>query len=534
MSDSQKKQTFLHGAALLAIAAAIVKIIGAFYKIPLKMVIDDQGYGYFNTAYEAYSVLLMISTVGLPVAMSRMISQASALGNYNQVRRIYKTAQAIFLTLGVFSCAVMMLFSHQLANLLRQPNAWVAMLCLGPSAIFMALTSTFRGFFQGQGNMKPTSVSQVLEALFKLLIGLGLAYLVMKLTNSLAYAAGAAILGVTASCLVSTLFLNSKFRPSYRTLPQTDDTALTFGATAKALLAIAIPITIGSAGMQAITLAEQRVYMGQLMGSLGMSQADADVTKGIYSFTLTLYNMPVAFIMPITISVLPAITNFLTLNDHAGVRDTEESAARVASLISLPCAVGLLLMAGPITSLLGGYTGEKLEVSTKLMSVLAICVFLYAMVQYTTVVLQAHGKPHLPVINMLSCAVVRLGIVYFLSGNPNIGIIGVPVGAALCYGSIAILNLICIRFVVAQKPRLVRNLLRSAPPALIMGVVVFGCNWLLGKFLGEDASRIILCGVPIAVGVVVYFVCAVLCKSITAADCKLLPKGDKIAKLLKL
>ena len=191
-------------------------------------------------------------------------------------------------------------------------------------------------------------------------------------------------------------------------------------------------------------------------------------------------------------------------------------------------------MASPVTSLLGGYTGEKLEISTKLMSVLAVCVFLYAMVQYTTVVLQAHGKPHLPVINMLSCAVVRLGIVYLLSGNPNIGIVGVPVGSALCYGAIAVLNLICIRFVVPQKPRLVRNLLRSAPPALIMGAVVFGCNLLLKKFLGEDASRIILCGVPIAIGVAVYAVSAVLCKAITAADCKLLPKGEKIAKLLKL
>jgi stage V sporulation protein B len=270
------------------------------------------------------------------------------------------------------------------------------------------------------------------------------------------------------------------------------------------------------------------------MNALGMSQAAADVQKGVYSMTMTIFNMPTAFMMPITISVLPAITNHLTLGDDEAVRSTEESAARVASLISLPCSVGLLLLAGPATALLGGYEGENLVLSTKLMSVLAICISLYATVQYTTSVLQAHGKPHLPVINMLSCAVVRLGIVYLLSGNPNIGIVGVPVGAALCYGAIAVLNLVCIRMVVPQKPRLVRNLLRSALPALIMGVVVFGCNLLLKKFLGEDASRIIVCGIPIAVGVAVYAVSAVLCKSITAADCKLLPKGDKIAKLLKL
>ena len=116
MSDSSKKQNFLHGAALLALATAIVKLIGAFYKIPLKMVIGDQGYGYFVTAYDIYSVLLLISTAGLPVAMSRMVSQANAMGRTNQVRRVYKTARAIFLLLGLASSLFMVLGSKWLAE----------------------------------------------------------------------------------------------------------------------------------------------------------------------------------------------------------------------------------------------------------------------------------------------------------------------------------------------------------------------------------------------------------------------------------
>ena len=534
MSESGKKQTFLHGAALLAMATAVVKIIGAFYKIPLKMIIGDQGYGYFVTAYDVYSVLLMVSTVGLPVAMSRLISQANALGKYNQVRKIYKTARAIFLILGLVSSTLMVVFCRQLAEFQRQPDAWVAMACLGPCALLVGIISTFRGFFQGQGNMRPTSTSQVLEAVFKLFVGLGLAVLVMNLTSSVSYAAGAAILGVTFSCLVSVIFLFSRFRPAYRDLPITDDTALSFGSTAKSLLAIAIPITIGSAGMQLLTVLEQRLYMGQLLTANGLSQGAADTMKGIYSMSTTIFNMPCAFIVPIAISVLPAITNHLTLGDDRAVRSTEESAARVTGLISLPCSVGLCLLARPITALLGGYTGENLELSTKLMTVLGICVFLYAIIQYTNAVLQAHGKAHLPVINMLISGAARLAVVYLLTGNPNIGIVGVPMGAVLCYGTIAVLNLICITRVVPQKPHLVRNLLRSAVPALIMGVAVFGCYWGLSQLLGADGSRAILCGAPILVGVVVYFVMVVVCKSITAEDCKLLPKGEKIAKLLKL
>ena len=217
-----KKQSFLHGAALLAMATAVVKIIGAFYKIPLKMIIGDQGYGYFITAYDIYTVLLMISTAGLPIAMSRMISQASSLGSYNQVRRIYATARGIFLGLGVVSTALMMVFAHPLAAFQKQPDAWAAIFCLGPCALLMCVMSTYRGFFQGQGDMRPTSNSQIIEAVFKLVVGLALAFAVMKATNNLAYAAGAAILGVTASCLVSAIYLNRQQRPAYRELPVTE------------------------------------------------------------------------------------------------------------------------------------------------------------------------------------------------------------------------------------------------------------------------------------------------------------------------
>ena len=165
MSDSQKKQSFLHGTALLAMAAAIVKVVGALYKIPLNAIIGPQGFGYYNTAYDIYSVLLMISTAGLPVAMSRMVSQANSLGHYNQVRRIYSTARSIFLILGIIGAAVMTLQCRYIATkLMHQPDAWMAIGCLGPSALLICIMSTYRGFFQGQSNMLPTSVSQVLEA----------------------------------------------------------------------------------------------------------------------------------------------------------------------------------------------------------------------------------------------------------------------------------------------------------------------------------------------------------------------------------
>ncbi len=534
MAESSKKQNFLQGAALLAIATAVVKVIGAFYKIPIKALIGDQGYGYFITAYDIYSVLLMISTAGLPIAMSRMISQASSLGHYNQVRRVYKASRSVFLVLGVGSSLLMMLFCHQLAAFQKQPNAWATILCLGPCALFMAVMSIYRGFFQGQGDMRPTSTSQIMEAFVKLIVGLVVAYLVMKTTNSVPLAAGGAILGVTISCLVSMLYLYGKFRPAYRAMPHTEETPQSYKTITKELLAIAVPITIGAAGLQALTVIETNLFMGQLLTAGGMSQAVADTTKGIYNMAQTVFNMPCAFIIPITVSVLPAITAQITLGEDKAVRSTEESAARITGLLSLPCTVGLFLVAGPVISLLGGYTGEDLELAEKLMALLSVCIFPYGIIQYTNAVLQSHGFAHVPVVNMLLSGVARLVVVYLLVGNPYLGILGAPIGAILCYVCIAVLNLIAIRRLIPQKPALLRNLLRPALPAAVMGLAVWGCNWVIKAVLGPDTSRIILCGAPILVGVVVYFVAVVLCKTLTREDCQLLPKGDKIAKLLRL
>lgn len=535
MSESPKKQSFLHGAALLAMATAVVKVIGALYKIPLNAIIGEQGFSYFYTAYEIYSVLLLISTAGLPVAVSRMISQANSLGRYRRVRRVFSTAYSIFFCLGLLSSLLMTVFCRQLAVFQEQPNAWFAIGCLGPCALLVCMLSAYRGFFQGQGNMIPTSISEVLEAACKLVVGIAAAILLLKLTGDVTYAAGGAILGVTFSCLISDIYLKRKFEKAYRALPKTRERVPSRQDTAKALLKIAVPITIGSAGLQLLSVLEAKLYMSQLL-QLGHTQAQADTMKGIYNMGQTIFNMPCAFIPAITISIIPAITSQLTLGKNRAVRETEQSSARITGLIALPCAVGLALLARPIMALLGGYTGEKLDLAAQLMSVLGVGVFFYATVQLTNAIMQAHGHATAPVINMLLSGVMRLLIVWMLVGNPNIGLLGAPIGSAICYLCICVLNLLCIRALVPQRPAIARNILRPLLPALLMGVCVWGSWYGLTKVLSEGSGmgRLLLCAVPVLVGVVVYAIAAVKMKVITRGDCMLLPKGEKIADLLHL
>ncbi len=533
MSDTQKKQSFLHGTALLAMAAAVVKILGAVYSIPLKSIIGDKGFGYYSTAYELYNILLTISLTGLPVAMSRLISQESSLGNYNRVRCVFKTSRMIFLSLGLAGTLAMMLLCRFLAGtVMKQPDAWAAILCLGPSAFLICMMSTYRGFFQGQGNMRPTSVSQMLEAAVKLLLGLGLALTVMKVWGNVSLAAGAAILGVTGSCVVSVLYLYSRFRRAYGEMEVTAEPAGSRKTTARSLLAIAVPITIGSAGLSILNACEIGIYMDRLL-TLGYSQAEADTMKGIYNFAQKIFNMPVAFVTPITVSIIPAITSHLTLKNSRGARSTAESATRILGLLCIPCGVGLAVLAEPIIGLLGNYSGENLVLATKLMTLLGISLVFNALVLLTNAIMQSHGHANLPVVNMFIGGFLKLAAVFVLTGNPHIGIVGTPIGTLLCCVTICILNLITMRRCIPNCPSILKNLVRSFLAAALMGAATFGAHYVLETVLGIT-SRLILCGGPILVAVAVYAVAAIGLKAITREDCLLLPKGEKIAKLLHL
>lgn len=531
MSNAEKKQNFLQGTVLLTLATAIVKVFGALYKLPLNAIIGPQGFGYFNTAYDIYNVLLMISTAGLPVAMSRMISQASSLQHYNQVRRIYATARGIFLGLGIVGTFLMTVFCRQLAEFQNQPDAWAAIGFLGPCVLLICIMSTYRGYFQGQSNMLPTSVSQVIEAIVKMVVGVGAAWLLLRTTNSIPMAAGGAILGVTVSCLVSAVYLFGCFRKSYRFLPQTAETADSYQATAKGLLIIAIPITIGSAGLQFLTMMETKIYMGRLLES-GLTQNQADVMRGIYGMAQTIFSMPCAFITPVTLSIVPAITAQLTLGNFREARLIEESAARVTGLVSMPCAIGLAALSQPVMALLGGYTGENLILGGRMMIALGLCVMFNAVVLMSTAMMQAHGHVTRPVINMFVGGILKLIAVYVLTSNPAIGILGTPIGSLLCYAAISVLNLYSLHTLVEDPPEILKNLARPFAASCIMGV----CAWLVWWDLRQMGvtSRLLLCVPAVAVGVVVYLVAAVVLKVITKEDCLLLPKGAKIAKLLHL
>lgn len=528
MSQTSKKQNFLQGTALLAVATILVKIIGALYKIPLAKILGVDGIGYFSTAYEIYTFFVLISTAGLPVAMSRMISQASAAGENKQVRQIYKTARQIFFLIGLVGTLFMLLGCRLLADL-TQKNAVYAIACLSPCVLLLCMMSTYRGFFQGQSNMTPTTVSQIIEALLRLTVGLGAAALVMKLTDDITLGAGAGILGVTAGCLLSAVYLHGKFRRAGKTLDTSVGEALSTKQTVKMLLAIAIPITLGSAGLQIINLFDTMIYMRRLTGALAWTSKAADTAKGIYGYCQTIFALPCSLITPITISSIPAITSALTLKNNKEVRATEESAIRTMALIAMPCAAGLFVMAEPILRLLTTYSESSIAIGAPVLTVLGATVVFNSMVLLFNAILQAHGNVTTPVINMLIGGLVKIAVNYVLVAVPALNITGAAVGTLVCYVVITLLDILALRRCLAEKPRIFANLARPLLASVLMGAA----TWLVHRVLSNAiGSARLSCLLALAFAVVCYVILALALRCIRYEDCLLLPKGEKIAKIL--
>ena len=532
-NKSFKKQTFLQGAAVLAAATAIVKIIGAIYKIPLQNIIGKAGYGYFGTAYNVYDVLLMISTTGLPVAMSRMISESQTLEHHDQIRKIFSTALRVFLLLGIIGTAGMLLFAQPLSAMFHNGEdvAWFAIACLAPAVLVVCVIAAFRGFFQGQSNMTPTSVSQVFEALCKLIVGLVLAWILMKLTDgSETFGAGGAILGVTIGCLISMLYLAWCYRRAIRDLPHGGPVKSTMD-TMKTLLAIAIPITLGSAGLQIINLVDAVVYMRRLVNAAGVSTIRADELKGIYEFCRTIFNLPGAFITPIVISIIPAITSHLTMKNQRGVRMVEGSALRITGLIAAPCAFGLLSLSKPIVDLLtSNYNEADLQVGGLILGLLGLTVIFNSVILVTNAMMQAHGDVTTPVVNMIAGGVIKVIINFVLVGIPSLNIVGAAIGTLICYVVIMVMNITAMGRKQSIDLRSLRGLLKPLLAAALMGAVAYMANGVLSRFLGSSLG----CLGAIGVAGVTYVILVLAFRIITYEDCMLLPAGEKIAKILRV
>ena len=336
---SQGKQSFLGGAALLTVTMLITKAIGALYKIPLGNLLDEQGMNYFYAAYNIYNLLLMVSTAGLPLALSRLVSQAEALGRVNRRRRTVSVAFWLFLLLGAVSSGVMFFLAGDLAGWMHNTQAENAIRVLSPAVLCVCLVSVIRGYTQGLGDMRPTAASEIIESGSKLVVGLGLAWWLLRQGYPSHIAAAGAIAGVTAGVALSLLAL-SVWMLSHLSRDRGRDDPGRRRDILRQLLAIGVPITVGSVSLSVINLLDQSITMGILQTSWGLTEAEAGGLYGVYSYAGNLFALPAAFIYPMTISLIPAIGAALARGDRASAGRHTAAAFRLTALRSGPAHPG--------------------------------------------------------------------------------------------------------------------------------------------------------------------------------------------------
>ncbi len=543
MSDN-KKQNYLHGAAILAAGVVIMKILGAIYKIPLGNILGDEGYGYFLTAYNIYNIFLTLATAGLPVALSRMISEANTLGRPMQARRTFKVALVTFAIVGMVGTVIMYMLPAELAIAMNSPKSAQSIWALSPAVLLCCLLSAYRGYCQGHSNMIPTTVGQVLEVIMKVLVGVVLALVFTRQGKSLPMCSAGAIFGVTVGSLVAMLYMFWYKRRNYVEGPiQNPDVPASHARIMKDLLIIGIPITLGASVMSIISLIDNKLVLYQLQMAAGFTQQEADVLWGVYGKAMTLYNLPASFITPLTISVVPSIAACVASKRHIEGCEIGENSLRIASVICMPMGVGLAVLSTPIMNLV--YPSAHAS-GGKLLMYMGIASMLVCLALISNAVLQAHGNERYPIISVLAGGASKIAVNWVLVGNPEINIVGAPIGTICCYGVMCVFNYIFLCRCMERRPRLSKTLLRPIISCAAMGAAAWGVYGLLEMVLsgvisfnvGRLSSGWIVTAVSavvaIGVAVIVYALMVITMRAVTLEDMKLIPKGEKIARLLHI
>ncbi len=529
MSTTRKQNTFFGGAAILAVGIVLVKVISAVYKMPLINILGS-GYTDFTNAFNIFNILLMVSTAGIPVAMSKMISQANAQDKPNQVHKIFRVTFLFFMAVGVICSLAMFFGAEAFASLMGNPKAALSMRVLSPSVALVAGLAAFRGYAQGHSHMTPSSVSQIIEALFKLIVGLSLAMWLMHGGYDESTAAAGAIAGVTISELAALLYMAWDYRKTRRLESAVgNDVPWSAKKILKVCLSLAIPITLTSSATSIITTVDASLVMQQLQNAVGLSLDNARSLYANYSGVQTVYQIPASLMVAITASVIPAVTVYFAKKDRKGAARVVGSALKTAAIFAFPSGIGMLVLGKPIVQLL--FPALDTEIAGAILSILGVANIFVCMTLVCNSVLQAHEVMNLPIITMLIGGIIMVIFDFFVVAIPEINIFGSPIGTCIGYGITCLLNLFAVERIVPGWPNYLKVFGKTFFSAAVMGAAAWGVYGLLFKLTSSNTISLAL---AMGLAVVVYFALILLLRAINKDDLSLMPKGDKIGKLLRI
>ena len=522
----------MSGVLVLSLSTVIVKIIGLAYKIPMLSYLGVEGMGYFNSAYEIYVLLCVISTAGLPVALSMLVSAGREAGRTGQIQNIYRTSLKIFLFLGISGSALMLVLAKQISGFIGNADAYYCIVAISPALICVCISSAVRGYFQGYSCMYPTALSQLIEALGKLVLGVLFASMAIKRGYSVPVCAAFAVVGLSVGTFLSALYLvilksvKGK-KGEYVCPPQVkgEKKEKILGT----LMKIALPITLSSAVLSVTRIVDMALIMRRLQ-SIGYTAGAANSVYGSYTtLAVPVFGLIPSLITPVSLALVPSLSASIESGNTFGQSATATNSMRLTVLLAMPSSIGISLYSGQIINLLFRDAGGAAEYTAPLLSMLGISVLFACIITTTNAILQSYRRTVIPILSMAVGAAVKTASAYLLIGIPSVNIFGAPISTLFCNVTVTAINVYFVYRCVPECGSVGKIFVRpfaASVPSVALSYVVYFLTMQTG------AAQNIAFITAVAVAVILYIPLAFAFKALSMSDLALVPGGNRLCAFL--
>lgn len=547
MSKKKNDTSFLVQGSILAIASLVSRVIGLVYRIPLTAIIGDHGNDYYSCAYEIYSLLLLISSYSLPMAVSKMVSARISNGEKQNAYRVFKGAMIFALFTGTVACVIVFFGAEELTRLFKTPLGVYALQVLAPTLIIVAVLGVFRGFFQGMGTMIPSAVSQIIEQIVNAVVSVGAAYVLFAYGRRIAtvlgskehydaaYGAAGGTLGTSAGALCGLafiIFVFSMFLPKFRkamrrenkiSKKQPESYRVIFGI----LIGTIVPVLMSTTIYNMVSIVDQWLFKN-IATIQGYSATDVSEWWGIFSGKYrVLTNVPISISTALAASCVPALAAAFAQKDEEQVRSKISMSMRFIMVVAMPCTAGIMVLADPIIQLL--FPGSS-PLAGHLLQAGGISVIFYSISTLSNAVLQGIDRMRIPVRNASVALVLHAGVIAVGMFGLKLNIYGICVGTIAFSLIMCILNGMSVRKYSGFKPDVTKTFIKPAIASAIMGVVVYAAYFVCHKISHSNAVSTVI---AVLVGMIVYAAALLLIKGLTEEELHSFPKGELLIRIAK-
>ncbi len=549
MRDNKSDSTFLVQGSILAIASIVSRVIGLLYRIPMTNIIGEYGNDYYSCAYEIYSMVLLISSYSLPMAVSKLVSTRMTKHENQNANRVFWGALLIALITGIAGCIFVFFGAGFLTRVFQTPLSFLALRVLAPTIIIVAVLGVIRGFFQGLNNMVPSAISQIIEQIVNAVVSVLAAFLLfgygMRIASVLggdqhyaeAYGAAGGTLGTSMGALAGLIFILILFlvfrRNFKKDIAREKSLGLKepepFGSVLKMLLLTIFPILASTTLYNLVSIVDQGLFKNLAIAQ-GNSSDTVSLWWGVYSgYYRVLINVPIAISTAIATSSIPALAAAFARRDHEQVRHRISLAMRFIMLIAMPCAVGMAVLARPIINMLYNTTQDAL--AALLIQTGAISILFYSISTLSNAVLQGIDHLRIPIRNAVISLAVNIASVPVCLYVFHLNIYTMIAGNIIFSLVMCILNGRSVHKYSGYSPNIRKTYVLPAIASVIMGVIVYAVYYLLHRFVIHSNTICTIIG--IVVGIVSYMIIILLIHGITEEELHSFPMGNRIIRIAK-